>query len=474
MSISEKRYFKLFCTAFVGQSNYLSLFTAIAQQDQYDESAIKQQFAGEKFIQQLHVTKHYLSQLILKSLRNFHAKITKEAEVLDLLKNVEILYHRDLYPHCFQELMKAEKLTLRYENLAGYLQVLQWKRRLLLSWSSKNQGSLPKVETNYQETLRKLQTIGDYWQMAVNIAPLLQTPDGKEPLLSHPLLTEAPSDIPLKSNTLRAGIQYNIHLFEKDFDEAEAVIQKAIQKWELQPLMIKNDPISLISLRNNLTGLYFYTKNYEKVKHSLEQTKSIPKKYQLNLNKLTIKVLLRTYNMELEFYRDNKMLKDGIRAVSEAEAFFTQHLAAISEDYRLRIWFQSANLHFLNKNFGEALTWVNKILNSRFQQASKMLFRYTYLLNLLVHFELENFMVLRYFIGSYKRKYKGKKQLGAFEKILLRFLTKTSRLASSDVKPAFQKLKLTLFLGEKTLVNKNTLDFIDLEFWINERTNKYK
>lgn len=111
MNKAEKRYFKLFASSNNENNNYSLLFEAIDKQDIYDESAIKEKFQNKTFINQLHVTKNYLNQLILKSLRNFHSTISKDAEIKDLLRDIEILLKKDLFQQCEQVIDKALKIA---------------------------------------------------------------------------------------------------------------------------------------------------------------------------------------------------------------------------------------------------------------------------------------------------------------------------------------------------------------------------
>ena len=108
LSKSEKRYFKLE-TQQNESADYLLLFDAIEQQKTYNEAEIKALFKDKGFIVQLTTIKNYLKQRILQSLRNFHQKISKNAELIDILRNVEILFHKGQYQICESELKRAEK-----------------------------------------------------------------------------------------------------------------------------------------------------------------------------------------------------------------------------------------------------------------------------------------------------------------------------------------------------------------------------
>ena len=62
LSMSEKRYFKIFSSRHViaGENNYIRLFDAIEKQEEYNEPKIKTTFGKEKFITHLPSEKHYL------------------------------------------------------------------------------------------------------------------------------------------------------------------------------------------------------------------------------------------------------------------------------------------------------------------------------------------------------------------------------------------------------------------------------
>src|SRR6267143_6604241 len=89
---AEKRYIKVFSGGGKDDSIYQLLFDAIDQQKEYDEEEIRKIFKGDKFLDQLHVTKIYLSELILKALRNYNAKSNINSELLTLLGDIEILF----------------------------------------------------------------------------------------------------------------------------------------------------------------------------------------------------------------------------------------------------------------------------------------------------------------------------------------------------------------------------------------------
>ena len=95
LSKSEKRYFKV-SIPHTENAEYLQLFDAIDRQKTFDEEAIKSQFMDKAFVNQLTTIKNYLKNKIFQSLRSFHSKLSVNTELLDIIRNVEILYHKGL------------------------------------------------------------------------------------------------------------------------------------------------------------------------------------------------------------------------------------------------------------------------------------------------------------------------------------------------------------------------------------------
>ena len=96
LTVSEKRYVKVFTARYKGDKNYLRLFDAINKQEVYDEAALLKKFRKEKFTRQINYTKNSLYNLILKSLQAYHDK-SIETQLSDYSQQVEILYHKGLY-----------------------------------------------------------------------------------------------------------------------------------------------------------------------------------------------------------------------------------------------------------------------------------------------------------------------------------------------------------------------------------------
>ena len=133
LSKSEKRFFKIYSERHVigERNNYVRLFDALDRQKKYNEQAILKKFANEKFIRRLAVAKSYLYELILKSMNMYHAQNSIDAQIRELLGNVQFLYEKSLYSQADKLVNKAKKMVNDYEKWSFLVEIFRWEKKLL-------------------------------------------------------------------------------------------------------------------------------------------------------------------------------------------------------------------------------------------------------------------------------------------------------------------------------------------------------
>jgi hypothetical protein len=177
--------------------------------------------------------------------------------------------------------------------------------------------------------------------------------------------------------------------------------------------------------------------------------------------------MARTYSIELELRRDLGATFLSQEMIAYTERFIDLHEERLPADYRLSFWFQLSGIHFTLGDLGRSLHWVNRILNSRFREGRDDLRVQARLLNLILHMEKQNFMVLRYYVDSTRRYMKKVRGIQTHEKMLLAFFIKAGRLPLSDLPEVFRELRDKLFpVDGEPLVPETFFGFIDFRAWI--------
>jgi hypothetical protein len=461
---TEKRYIRLFAGN-KEDAVYLRLFDAIDRQESYDEEEIRRQFKGETFLRQLHVSKIYLGELILKALKNYSAGNSVHSQLIHLLADIEILFSRELYDQCHYRIEKAEKLAQRYEKLGLLYEVLAWKRKLLLTnYHQGVKGALLVTDVE-KEITGSMAMQNVYWNYTLDIFKHLR---GHEDLLHSPLFTSDKKAGSMQAKVLRLHVIYSLHYMRGQVKEAEKAATALIEYLEGLPHRISDDPASYLAAISNKTGLLLREKRWKEVEALIRKIKQVPAQYKLASNKSTIRLWLRVYNIELEMCRDSGQTARGMALIEEVDGFMQKHQKVIPSDYILLLHYQFAYIYFLGKRYSESLKWINAIMNTNFSDIRSDIQAYTRILNLVVHFELDNIIVLRYAVDACRRFLKKNKSLNAYEETVLLLFSKLGRGIRREYKTIFKETFKSLF---ETLnpQKESHLDYLDLKTWMLEK-----
>ena len=462
LSKAEKRYFKLFCQGKKAYENYWQLFREIDTQDVYDEAVLRKRLAGSSLGRQLPVAKHHLYHLLLKTLRNYYGKVSKAAEVRDGLRNVEILLDRELPELAEKELDRIHKIASRYELQVEGMAIHSLRRRLLLMQRPLPFTTLQQVLEEEKSLIQQLADQQRLWEITLSIFSI--PPDDNSLLDEAVLSPDRPAS--LQGNTLKHHIYYTYHTIRGDSKLGSQWLEKLIALLEEQPHRIEDDPSPYITALNNYLSYHIFRKEYDQVDSILEKIHSIPNRYRLNIQrKVAVKYRLRTYNVELEMYRDTANYEKGRTLIEEIKGFLAAEKRTVPNDYFMQFWYQFAYIFFMSRDFNAALQWVNEILQSRFRQVRPDLESYARLLNLMIHFELGNYSVLRYAVVSTRRFLNKKGKMESFEKLLLQFFSKACNSPKAEHGALLQKLEADL----APVLNQQHLDYLNFIDWIRER-----
>lgn len=463
LSKTEKRYFKVYAGLTGRNVNYLKLFDIVDKQKEYDEAEVRRNLKGEKLLSQLHVAKIYLTDLILKALKNYHADTSVQFTVLDLLKEVELLFDKELYELCHYKIQKAEDLATKYEKLSLLIEVYFWKRKLALAISS-SQQDVQSVLAQEGHVIEQMKVLNTYWRHTVNLSSLINDGDALKALTS-----KKPDDTyALQSRILHFHILYGLAFINRDVKGANKHISDLIKFLENYPDRIKEDPHSYVTAISNKIGLCLAGKMRDEVPALIQKIREVPEKYKLeNESKFTVRLWLRTFNVELEMYRDSRQLDKALVLMEEIQRFIETRRKAIPDDYILLLYYQFANIFFLKKEYSKSLRWLNEIINSNFGDTKEDIQSYARILNLVVHFELNNIIVLRYAVDSCRRFLQKVKFEVTSSKKILNLFAKLSHAYPNEHVDIFRKAHAEIFVSS----SQAPQDYIDLKGWVEEKLN---
>ena len=470
LSRSEKRYFRVFTDTDKRYNNYLKLFDAMVKMEEYNEGTIKKKFKGEKFVKQLHVTKSYLRELIYKSNRNFHTKENKTVLLRNLLINAEILFNKELFDHCNKELIKAEKLAVENELFNYLIEIQDWKRRLEQQRDPHNYDLFKKILREQGNALKKLDNQNQYLHLIVDVSSFVVGGKRKK-VAREELLDHTSNALSMEARVMHHNARYFRSIQNNEGEGSLKDLVELLQYFDDHPKWITAKPGTYISTINNLITYYVFNKNPDAALELIEKAKEVYHQIRpTSENKSLMKQILRTYNIELEVYRDQHLYKENNQLISKTEKFVEKYQYKMPKDYLISFWFQLANIRFMQDDQHGALKWVNEIIQMNFRDTRLDIQVQARFLNLLIHLEQKNMFVLRYFVESTRRFVRKRKAVQPHEKVLLSFFSKMGRIPETDFKQEYKKLNSTLFpSGKEPLVSEDFLDYVDYQSWLREK-----
>jgi len=479
---SEKRYFKVFATMHVkGSDNnkYVSLFDAIDSQSEYDEKEIRKIFANETFLNQLHVAKNYLYNTILKSLRLYYSEKSKLNELMDILRDVQILFDKSLFKQCRKQLDKAKKIAYTYEKFAQILVILDWEKTLARTsaYTGMDEKELLKYYSEHNTATDNLNNINEYWKLTMK-AFLLKKKQGIireknelkkfNEIIKNPLLINEDKAKTFSSKTLYYNIKALYYHTNKDYKNLLIYCSKLVNLLEANPLMMKED--SYIASLNNLLIVQIELMKYDEAFGTINKMKNLETKSLTTQSK----IFVTSFDTELNLYLRTGDFKKGVAIVKDIEDGLVRFKEKLNKESEVLFSYNIAYLYFGLEDYNSSLKWLNNIINDTELRIREDIQCFARILNLLVHYELNNIELIEYNIKSTKRYLSNKNNLKKFETLTLSYMKKLINTDKSDDKMFIYKTwKKELLNVSDDILEIRAFEYFDFISWLDSKiTNK--
>jgi hypothetical protein len=217
-----------------------------------------------------------------------------------------------------------------------------------------------------------------------------------------------------------------------DFEKCEEHARKWVSLLESNAQMISDDPdIYLRGLHYLMTSFYNQDKVDSFVSH-IKKFERFERDFGSDLN-MTSEIIFFLYYYSAIIYKHYLLgtFKEGLTLVPDLETRMQLYARNLDQHRILVFYYRIAWLNFGCGNFGEAIDYLNKIINLKVGHLREDIQSYARLLHLLAHFELRNFALLEYLEKSVSRFFDKMKDRNKVQLELLSFLRK--QLKSSNV-----------------------------------------
>lgn len=474
---SEKRFFKLSSAIQTGEKNYLKIFDFIDNLDEYDEESLKDKFKDETFIKHLPSEKNHLYKLILKSLRSFYSEQSAASILKEELKNVEILYNKALYKECRKFLKRSKKIAIDHEKFYYLIELISWEKRLIEeSYESGDfDVDLNQIIEEESEIVAKLRNLAEYHILYSRINAIFRSGGFTRTEQEKETVREISDKYLIKGkntaiSTRAASICYYIKGLcawtNREFNDSYTYFNRTKEILDNNP-KLKQDLGKRYTLTLfHLMRSYMDDANYDMAQKMIESIRNLKDKKGFKSTDLSLKIAgisiidqMNLFNLRgdfekaLEFFEANK--KDVEIILNKA-----------SKEQRIKLQYTTAYTLFGMQDYKGALSVLNEILNDNEQKLRQDIYSFARILNLMIHFELENYQLIEYTANSTLRYLKKIDRNYNIEAYFVKQLKKVTKNSDENMIPHFKVFNKGLeeFLDDSQ--ERVILDYIDVTSWV--------
>ncbi|NUQ22409.1 MAG: hypothetical protein HUU34_00535 [Saprospiraceae bacterium] len=474
LSGSEKRYFKIFVHTDNDKDNkYLRLFDAIDAQPAFDDEALcLQVYQGEPIQSRKYSElKAYLYDMLVRSLQSYDEKQAVDNRLRNLLLGVKSLYKRALFDDCFKVLQKAEKLAENYEKLDAQMEALHWHKQIAYARAdiAYLDRQLDLIAAREAECLDLIRNLTDYqtlfYRVWVAVRKNAQRAGSQDEVLhevsSHPLLTGPDQALTHQSRIFYYRIKTVLSYSAKDYQNFYLLGGELIALMETKPHFLREDLSEYISALSNYAVSCGFLGRYREVNDCLEKLRRITP---ITLDD-KLKIHRQYYTHKFRLCIETGDFDEGLRVVEN----HLNELEQLDKDLfeRSSFYFQYFYIFFGAGNYNRALDYLNQWLNLPRSIERQDLQSLSRVLNLIIHYEMGNYLLLESLLRSTYRYLNKQEGLLEFEIKLIHFIRQAGKsVDKKETRKALLALKTDFQQLLQKPKEKAMLQMFDFEAWL--------
>jgi hypothetical protein len=475
LSKGEKRNFKLLAGLLAGEKDkkYIELFDVIDKQEVYDEGKIlkvlKDLYGG-----QLAVGKHYLFKLILKSLVYFRNNST--ADVNNIIEQVKVLAEKDLYPQAAKLLRKGLQEASATEDFANYHTLLSLQLEMLVRTQNEKRLTerLEEIETEIAKVMHQMANLAAYRSLSVRAFVLLQTRQVVSGKIDHAALQALKNDALVtdisQAHSARARIEY--FALHRKFSSLHGNLEQAIHYSDR--LLALYDELPMLkeeSIRNyyaELANVCTYLLRLGRVQEAFAKMKEFGR-FRETYPKARVDFFQFYYVMVLASALQIGEPERAIDLEDEIEREWTTVEGKVPKAHEMWLRYLLGYSHFTMGKPKAALRWVRKLLAEPRCEVRIDIQSSTRLLNLMIHCELGNYLLVESEVVSTKRFLERHDQFHDYEKQSLRCIKALALAANGPQALTIAQSWLQRLTRLEVATSGKTTNMLDVKDWLQAR-----
>ena len=477
---SEKRYFKLFVKDTGGKtSKYIQLFEAIEKQETFDDEALRALVYPLENIQSRKYSelKAYLYELILKSLQSYDEKTSIEYKLQHILSSIKVLFKRALFEDCKELLTKGTKLAKKYEQFNALLKIMDWEKQIAYAETDIQylDKYLSKIQAQETQALSQIENRAIYenifYQLLIGLRKdsSLRRPEQRDrllKLLDHPQLNGVDQALSHQAKVLYYRIYTFYYYTIGDFDSFYKTGVLLLDIMEAAPHFLKESVTNYISALSNLLVGCILSFDYDQAEVYLKKLKAIKP---ISADD-KLKIHRQYYTVKFRLCINTGAFEEGLKALEEHLTLLASGNVNSKIFETESFYFQYICIYFGTGVYDKALDYLNRWLNSPKSIERQDLQSFARMINLIIHYEMGNHLLLDSLLRSTYRFLNNRNSLYQMEARMITFIRDVNHAQD-------RKTRETVLYGfKRELINqmedkkvKAMLQLFDLEAWLDSK-----
>jgi len=472
MTANEKGYFVKSAGGFTKQQpqTYIQLFHLIDKHGFESDAKVREKLGADKT--NIHSIRNYLYKQLLKSLRAFHSEKNTQFKIREMLDYAEILSEKGLLKQS-QHFTDIGISLSDPVTLPAYQIIFQTHQIQLLRFYDEAE-KIKKTDDIVLSITESADIIKHAYVTRQGLTKALFYVNTYFPLRNqliklevYQLLHELTSLPDTEKQNYRFRNSRNaalslLYRLLNDWDNALFYQEKTIRIFEEMQPQLLNRNIPAIGAYYNYISLFINKGDRNNYRRQLEKMSSLPVSGKAEEHYLKAVI----YQLQLDDIIFNKDIAAGKNVVDEVNIFLQEKhpIVNIYHDTLIRL----AAYFIYDKNYVDALGIINKLINSNFNHPLRSFAVHVKLLNILIHFELNNFLLLPGLIRSVYRFMMQQELKYEIEKAILNFFRRSFVVTNpaqleKELEKLFQQLQ---DISNDAYEQQALLSFFDYRYWI--------
>jgi hypothetical protein len=482
LSKSEKRNFKLYSNRIQSESGlkFVQLFEAMDKIPHYDEKLLLQKLPNVKKSQLANLKRHLYGQ-ILTSLRLIYIDKNIDIQIREQLDFARILYGKGLYMQSLKLLDRIKKIAEDHHQDILHLEILEFEKMIEARHITRSRMIANKMETLLESSIRRstvtyrnnflsnlnIQVQGWYIQFGH-----ARTSDEKKEfeVFYQSLLTDSVDLEEMtffeKVNYFQAKFWYYYILL--DFRAAQTYTNYWYDIFQKNPQMQRKDPMLYSRGLYYLLILHFILKEKEAFLKILQVFEEFVQNEKSTWNMNTrmtgfVYLSLSQLNwclLEEKYTIVSQLIPSIIKDMKVYLPFMDSHRVHL-------IYYKIAGLYFLQKNYNNALEYINKVVIVPIDYLRNDLEINARLLHILCNYELNNFDLIQdYLLPALEKSILKAKDSGNVQKAMVYLVKKLIKQNTFLQKKIIEDFYLNFHTLSKDEYAVKEIAYFDVPKWL--------